>query len=105
MRYAILSVVAVAALFTVDSAANAQVVVGGGVGVRVGAVGVGVGVAPAYVVPAPVVVAPPVVYAQPAPVVVVPAAPVVSVGVGVPLFVGGYRPFYGHGYYRPYFRR
>ncbi len=104
MKYAMLSAVAVVGLLLADSAANAQVVVGGGVGVRVGAVGVGVGVAPAPVVVAPptyVVPAPgPVVVAQP---VVVAPAPVVSVGVGVPLFVGG-RYWHG-GYYRPYYRR
>jgi hypothetical protein len=109
MKYAMLSVVAVAGLLLADSAANAQVVIGGGFrGVGVG-VGIGVAPPPVYypapvvVAPAPVYPAPGVVVAQPVPVVVAP--PAVSVGVGLPLFVGGYRPFYGPGFYRGYYRR
>jgi hypothetical protein len=108
MKYAILSVVAVAGLMAADSAANAQVVIGGGYR----GVGIGVGIGPSYYAPPPVVyAAPPVAYpAYPAPVAVAPApvvvtAPAVSVGIGGPIFVGGYRPYgYGWGPYH-YYRR
>jgi hypothetical protein len=100
MRYAVLSAVAVVGLLFADSAANAQVIVGGGYR----GVGIGVGIGGGYYVPPPAVYypAPAVAYPGafvPAPVVVSPS---VSVGVAGPVVIGGplYRPYYG-GFYRP----
>jgi hypothetical protein len=104
MKYAVLSAVVIAGLLFADSAANAQVVIGGGYR----GVGIGVGIGGGYYVPPPPVyyAAPAVVYpgayVAPAPVVVSPS---VSVGVAAPFVIGGplYRPYYA-GYYRPYYR-
>ncbi len=104
MKYAILGAVAVAGLLFAESAANAQVIVGGGYR----GVGIGVGIGGGYYVPPPAVyypapaVAYPSAYVAPAPVVVSPA---ISVGVAAPIIVGGpyYRPYYS-GYYRPIYR-